>query len=140
MGEEQHVLCLDVDELHLKRELLEVEDANLHQTVQQLASKVEELDMEKRNHNLLFFGIPRCEGVSCEQLIREVLRNDLGITEGGNIEQARRLGNAILGMFQPLKQKVLVLSKARRPRMCCPYGRIFQRLSNGDEGASWSML
>ena len=89
MGEEQHVLHLDVDELHIKQERLEQENANLRNTVQQLASKVEELDMEKRKRNLLFFGIPVREGVSCEQLV------------------------GILVTFQSLKQKALVLSKAR---------------------------
>ena len=51
--------------------------------------------------------------MSCEQLIREVLRNDLGIAEGVDIEQVRRVGNAILVTFQFLEQKVLVQSKAR---------------------------
>ena len=45
MGEEQHVLRLDVDELHVTHERLEEENANLSQTVQQLASKVEDLNM-----------------------------------------------------------------------------------------------
>ena len=49
MGEEQHVSRVDVDELHMKHERLEEANANLRQTVQQLASKVEELDMEKGN-------------------------------------------------------------------------------------------
>ena len=49
MGEEQHALRLDIDKLHMKHERLEEANANLRQTVQQLASKVEELDMEKGN-------------------------------------------------------------------------------------------
>ena len=51
--------------------------------------------------------------MSCEQLIREVLRNDLGIAEGVDIEQTRRMGNAILVTLQFLEQKALVQSKAR---------------------------
>ena len=113
MGEEQHVVHLDVDKLHMKHERLAEENANLRQTIQQLASTVEELDMDKRKRNLLFFGIPRREGVSCEQLIREMLRNDLGIAEAVYIEQARRVANAFLVTFQSLKQKVLILTKAR---------------------------
>ena len=61
MGEEQHVLRLDVDELHMRHERLEEENANLRQTVQQLTFEVEELHTEKRNGNLLFFGTPRRE-------------------------------------------------------------------------------
>ena len=34
--------------MHIKHERLEEENANLRQAVQQLASKVEELDMEKK--------------------------------------------------------------------------------------------
>ena len=113
MGAEQHVLHLDVDELHNKQERLEQENANLRNTVQQLASKVEELDMEKRKRNLLFFGIPIREGVSCEQLVADVLQTDLGITDNIDIDQARRVGSGILVTFQSLKQKALVLSKAR---------------------------
>ena len=113
MGEEQHVLHLDVDELHNKQERLEQENANLRNTVQQLASKVEELDMEKRKRNLLFFGIPVREGVSCEQLVGDVLQTDLGITDNIDMDQARRVGSGILVTFQSLKQKALVLSKAK---------------------------
>ena len=46
--EKQHVLRLDVDELHVKHERLDEENAHLRQTVEQLASKVEELDTEKK--------------------------------------------------------------------------------------------
>ena len=113
MGEEQHVLHLDVDELHNKQERLEQENANLRNTVQQLASKVEELDFEKRKRNLLFFGKPIREGVLCEQLVGDVLQTDLGITDNINMDQARRVGSGILVTFQSLKQKALVLSKAR---------------------------
>jgi len=49
---------------------------------------VEELDVEKRNGNLLFFSIPTCEGVSCEQLVSDVLQNDLGITDNIDMDQA----------------------------------------------------
>ena len=112
MGEEQYVLHLDVDELHNKQERLEEENTNLQNTMQQLASKVEELDVEKRNGNLLF-SIPTCEGVSCEQLVSDMLQNDLGITDNIDMDQARRVGSRILVMFQSLKQKALVLSKAR---------------------------
>ena len=112
MGEEQHVLHLDVDELHNKQERLEQENANLRNTVQQLASKVEELDMEKRKHNLLFFGIPIREGASCEQLVGDVLQTDLGIKDNIDMDQARRVGSGILVTFQSLKQKALVLTKA----------------------------
>ena len=55
---------------------------------------MEKLDVEKkRKRNLLFFGMPRREGVSRERLISEVLRNDLGIAEGVDIKQVRRGGN-----------------------------------------------
>ena len=96
MGEEQHVLHLDVDELHSKQERLEQENANLRNTVQQLVSKVEELDMEKRKRNLLFFGIPIREGVSCEQLVGDVLQTDLGITDNIDMDQARRVASGIV--------------------------------------------
>ena len=81
--------------------------------MQQLASKVEELDMDKRKRNFLFFGIPIREGVSCEQLVGDVLQTDLGITDNIDMDQARRVGSGILVTFQSLKQKALVLSKAR---------------------------
>ena len=81
--------------------------------MQQLASRVEELDLEKRKRNLLFFGIPIREGVSCEQLVGDVLQTDLGITDNIVMEQARKVGNGILVTFQSLKHKALVLSKAR---------------------------
>ena len=69
--------------------------------------------MEKRKRNLLFFGIPVREGVSCEQLVGDVLQTDVGITDNIGMDQARRVGSGILVTFQSLKQKALVLSKAR---------------------------
>ena len=54
--------------------------------------------------------------MSCEQLIRDVLWNDLRIAEGVDVEQARRVRNAMLVTFQFLQQKeqkVLVLSRSR---------------------------
>ena len=111
-GEEQHVLHLDVDELHNKQERLEQENANLRNTVQQLAFKVEELDMEKRKRNLLFFGIPMREGVSCERLVADVLQTDLGITEKHRHGPGPQGGKCNPGDV-PVKQKALVLSKAR---------------------------
>ena len=113
MGEEQHVLHLDLDELHNKQKRLEQENTNLRNTVQQLASKVEELDTEKIKHNLLFFSIPIREGVLCEQLVSDVLQTHLGITDNINMDQARRVGSGILVTLQSLKHKALVLSKAR---------------------------
>ena len=77
----------------------EQENANLRNTVQQLASRVEELDLEKRKRNLLFFGIPIREGVSCQQLVGDVLQTDLGITDNIVMDQARRVGNGILVTF-----------------------------------------
>ena len=42
-----------------------------------------------------------------------MFRNDPGIAEGVDIEQAHRVGNAILVTLQFLEQKALVQSKAR---------------------------
>lgn len=98
MGEEQHIFRLDGRRrtAHQTR-TTEEDNANVHKTVQQMAFQVEELDKEKRKRrNLLFFGISRQEGVACEQLVREVFQDDLKITEGIVIDQAYRVGNAIL--------------------------------------------
>ena len=102
-----------MDELHSRRERVEEKNANLRNSVQQLASKAEEIDIEKRKRKLLFFGIPRRNGVLCEQLVGDVLQTDLGITDNINMDQARRVGSGILVTFQSLKQKALVQSRAR---------------------------
>ena len=141
MGEEQHVLHLDVDKLHSKQERLEQENANLRNTVQQLASKVEALDMEKRKRNLLFFGKPIREGVSCEQLVGDVLQTHLGITDTLDMDQARRVGSGILVTFQSLKQKVLVLSRARllTPAKAVSVREEFPEAVRRRRGVSWSI-
>ena len=89
--------------------------------MQQLASKVEELDMEKRKRNLFFFSIPTCEVVSCEQLVGDVLQNDLGITDNIDMDQAR-VGSGILVMFQSLK-----LSFCSKPGSSLPTKRYLYR-------------
>ena len=51
--------------------------------------------------------------MSCEQLVGNVLQTDLGLTDNIDMDQARWVGSRILVTFQSLKQKALVLSKAR---------------------------
>ena len=51
--------------------------------------------------------------MSYEQLVGDVLQTDLGITDNIDMDQARRVGSGILVTFQSLKQKALVLAKAR---------------------------
>lgn len=114
LGEDQHVLRLDVDEICQKQERLEEENITLRSTVQHLETKVEELDKESRKSNLLFFGVPRQNDKTCEQLIRGVLAKDLKIFEDTGIDVAYRVGNAILVKFQSLHHKHQVLSMARK--------------------------
>lgn len=113
LGEEQHIQRLDINELNSKQGQLEDENAKLRENVQHLASKVEELDSERRKSNLLFFGIPKRIGKSCEELIKEVLQSELKITEDVGIVQAFRVGQAILVKFQSMKQRAKVLAQTK---------------------------
>ncbi|KAL8586880.1 hypothetical protein ACOMHN_050985 [Nucella lapillus] len=114
LGGEQEVLRLDLDELCVKQERVEEDTATLKETVQQLTSKLERLDTEQRNPNLLFFGVANRVSATCEQLIKEVFQQQLNITTDILIEYAYWTGNAILVRFQSLKQRGLVLTHARQ--------------------------
>lgn len=111
---QQEVLRLDLDELCDKQERVEEDTAALKETVQELTSKFERLDAERRKPNLLFFGVANRAGATCEQLIKEVFQEKLNITADIMIEYAYWTGNAILVRFQSLKQRDLVLTHARK--------------------------
>ena len=114
LGDEQEVLRLDLDELCRKQERVEDDTTALKETVQQLTTTTKWLDNERRKHNLLFFGVDKRLGASCEQLISRVLREQLHMTADVLIEYAYWSGDAILVRFQSLKQRGLVLAQARR--------------------------
>jgi hypothetical protein len=113
LGDEQEVLRLDLDELNRKQERVEDDTTSLKETVQQLTAKTEWLDNERRKHNLLFFGVAKRLGASCEQLITRVLREQLSMSADVLIEYAYWSGDAILVRFQSLKQRGAVLAQAR---------------------------
>lgn len=111
---EQEVLRLDLDEMNNKQARVEEDTALLKETVNELTAKMEWLDTERRKQNLLFFGVTKQVGTSCEQLIKQVLRNQLSMTTDVVMEYAHWTGDAILVRFQSLKQRGLVLAQARQ--------------------------
>ena len=48
--------------------------------------------MKERKRSLLFFGIPIREGVSCEQLVADVIPSGMGITDSIDMNQANKGG------------------------------------------------
>lgn len=108
---DQEVLRLDLDELCSRQERVEDDTAMLKHTVQQLADA---LEAEKRKFNLLFWGIGKQTDSTCEELVKQTLRDQLHISSDVLIEYALWTGNAILARFQSMKQRALVLTRAKQ--------------------------
>ncbi|KAL8591409.1 hypothetical protein ACOMHN_022215 [Nucella lapillus] len=83
--------------------------------VQLLQNKSEYLENQSRRNNLIFFGLPLDAAWDrCEVLVKEVIREGLGIDEEIHVDQAHRYGKAIVVRFLSFKQRSLILSQAQR--------------------------
>jgi len=110
---EQDVLRLDLDELTDRQEREEAESSRLREKVEELSTKLDMIDTDRRKCNLMFFGVIRRVGATCEQLIDEVCKDQLQLTDTG-VEYARWAGNAILVHFQSMKHRARVLTQTKR--------------------------
>lgn len=117
--ENQNILRLDIEGLDDRCSTTETRISHLEEKILQLEERQEVSDNLSRRHNLLFFGIPRVTGETYESMeskVRGIIRDHMKMQETVFIEQARRVGSAILVRFQSLKQRDMVLSHVRELR------------------------
>jgi hypothetical protein len=81
-----------------------------------LEEKLDYLENQSRRSNLLFYGIPEADNENwddCEKKVMGVIKGHLKIAHTVVIERAHRVGSAIIARFLSLKDRDLVLSKAK---------------------------
>lgn len=112
--DEQEMLRGDVNELAGRQDRVEEGQAVLREQVAEMTARLEALDMDSRKCNLIFFGVVKRVGVSCQQLVMDVLRDQLRVQGDPGIEYARWAGSAIVVRFESLKHRARVLAQARQ--------------------------
>ncbi|KAL8564767.1 hypothetical protein ACOMHN_003613 [Nucella lapillus] len=113
-------LQCDVDAMHDRCCDMREENAALLKKVNHLEERLETADNQSCQNNLMFFGIPHTASklwTDCEAKVRDVIKNDLKVTDNVIIELAKRVGKAILVKFQSVKHKELVLKSAKKLRL-----------------------
>jgi hypothetical protein len=98
---------------------MQKENLELKGMINDLSLKCDSLENHSRRNNLLFFGVRKDfeheSWEDCEETVREVIKDGIGISEHIDIERAHRTkGNAIVAKLLSFKQKTLVLNNARR--------------------------
>lgn len=106
------------DKLQNQCSNLQKENKDLKGMINELSLKCDSLENHSRRNNLLFFGVRKdLDNESwgdCEESVREVISEGMGINEFVDIERAHRIkGNAIVVKLLSYKQKSLILSKSR---------------------------
>ena len=100
------------------------ENKELKEKVQQLEDKMDDMEGRSRRNNLLFHGIPTPSGrtetwTDCEEAVKKVIKDKMGIDEDVEIERAHRLRGGrspqpIIAFFSRFKQKEKVLWERRK--------------------------
>ncbi|XP_076447171.1 uncharacterized protein LOC143284346 [Babylonia areolata] len=101
------------------------ENKELKEKVSSLEEKLDDQESRGRRKNLIFYGIPtppnRAETYAdCEEAVKDVLRNKMGIQEEIPMERAHRLKGGrggtrpIIVLFEKYKHKEKVLSECKK--------------------------
>ena len=104
------------------------ENKELKEKVEKLEEKLDDMEGRSRRNNLIFHGIPHLQGKTetwsdCENSVKTVLKDDLGIDVEVEIERAHRLRGGhrsgqctspIIACFRSFKDKERVLAERRK--------------------------
>ena len=86
-----------------------------------MQSKLTELEYRSMRDNLMFYGVPEQEHKDCEQVIKQVIGEQLGLVQAGNIsfDRAHTVGMHVRGKVRPIvakfhyyKEREMVRTKA----------------------------
>ena len=108
-----------MDSLHSECQALRSDNQDLRGTVNYLTEKCDYMENQSRRNNLVFTGFASVrEGFEswedCERKGKACVKEGMGITERLEIDRAHRAGKAIVVRFLSYKQKMLVLTNARK--------------------------
>ena len=97
-----------MDSLHSECQALRSENEDLRGTVNYLTEKCGYMENQSRRNNSVFTGLALVRGGSeslkdCEMKVKACIREGVGITERMEIEQADRVGKAIVVKFLSYK-------------------------------------
>nr|KAG5686017.1 hypothetical protein BaRGS_010558 [Batillaria attramentaria] len=110
---------------HMQKDFKEVVEKNkaLEEKVEKLEEKLDDLEGRSRRNNLIFHGIPHPQGSAetwsdCEEAVKSVLKEKLGIEEDVEIERAHRLRGGqspqpIIACLRFFKDKERILAERR---------------------------
>ena len=77
------------DRLQERAKTLESEKTNIQ-------SKLTDLEYRSMRDNLMFYGVPNQEHEDCEQVIKQVIGEQLGLVQAGNISFAVHTGSVCM--------------------------------------------
>ena len=110
-------------------DMTEVKQENkaLKEKIDRLENKMEDLESRSRRNNLIFHGIPYPQGKKelwsdCEQAVKSVLKDEMGMEEDVEIERAHRLQGGgknphpIIVCFGKFKDKERILASRKTLR------------------------
>jgi len=80
---------------------LQTENAKLRTEVNQMRDKCVRLESQSRRENLIFSGVSENQPEDCEEKIRFIVKNKLGILDDISIERCHRLGPVPRGGNKP---------------------------------------
>ena len=128
-----------MDSLHSECQALRSDNQDLRGTVNYLAEKCDYMENQSRRNNLVFTGFASVREdfeswEDCERKVKACVKEGMGTTERLEIERAHRAGKAIVVRFLSYKQKMLVLTNARKLKTSNGYDNItsektFRKLS-----------
>ena len=107
-------------DLYSKCDSLREENDQLREELSHLRSKTDYQENQSRRNNLVFFGIDKTrqseDWDECEEKVRAVISEGMGITDEIHIERAHRVGKggAIVVKLLSFKQKVLILKNTHK--------------------------
>jgi len=133
MEVKQQKLQSTVSDLQIRCSELQAENSHLYKKLDTLDQKCDSLENHSRRNNLLFFGLEKGRGFErwedCEEKVKEVIRDGIGITEEIMIERAHRTGKegAIVVKLLSFKQKTMILNKARKLKDSVKFRKVFVR-------------
>ena len=121
-----------MDSLHSECQALRSDNQDLRGTANYLTEKCDYMENQSRRNNLVFTGFASVrEGFEswedCERKVKACVKEGMGITERLEIERAHRAGKAIVVRFLSYKQKMLVLTNARKLKTSNGYDNIYVR-------------
>ena len=119
-----------MDSPHLECQALRSDNQDLRGTVNYLTEKCDYMENQSRRNNLVFTGfawVRECfeSWEDCESKVKAYMKEGMGTTGRLEIERAHRVEKAIVVRFLSYKQKMLVLTNARKLKTSNGYDNIY---------------